>query len=106
LLDRARQVGGSVEHLEGKGRESVVAILRFLCGSPRPCRLRTALFWPRWQVLNYVLTTYRVFMGPSKPTSPVTTSSNRTPCLKDVVGEGMRPRAKTSPMDRGSISTG
>jgi hypothetical protein len=35
-----------VEHSEGKGEESVVAILRFLCGSPRPCRLRTALFWP------------------------------------------------------------
>jgi hypothetical protein len=25
---------GSVEHLEGKGGESDVAILRFLCGSP------------------------------------------------------------------------
>jgi hypothetical protein len=46
LLDRAGQVGGSVEHSEGKGGESVVAILRFLCGSPRSCRLRTVLFWP------------------------------------------------------------
>jgi hypothetical protein len=45
LLDRVGQVGGSVEHLEGKGSESVVAIPRFLCGSPRPCRLRTAPFW-------------------------------------------------------------
>jgi hypothetical protein len=35
------QLGGPVEHLEGKGGESVVAILRFLCGSPRLCRLRT-----------------------------------------------------------------
>jgi hypothetical protein len=35
------QLGGLVEHLEGKGRESVVAILRFLCGSSRLCRLRT-----------------------------------------------------------------
>jgi hypothetical protein len=35
---------GSVEHWEGKGRESVVAIPRFLCGSPRSCRLRTVLF--------------------------------------------------------------
>jgi hypothetical protein len=34
-------LGGSVEHLEGKGGESVVVILRFLCGSPRLCRLRT-----------------------------------------------------------------
>jgi hypothetical protein len=32
---------GSMEHLKGKGGESVVAILRFLCGSPRLCRLRT-----------------------------------------------------------------
>jgi hypothetical protein len=30
-----------VEHLEGKGEESDVAILGFLCGSPRLCRLRT-----------------------------------------------------------------
>jgi hypothetical protein len=33
-------LGGPVEHSEGKGGESVVAILRFLCGSPRPCHLR------------------------------------------------------------------
>jgi hypothetical protein len=44
LLDRAGQVGGSVEHSEGKGGESVVAILRFLCSSPRPCWLRAAPF--------------------------------------------------------------
>jgi hypothetical protein len=42
-------------------------------------------------------------MGPDKPSNPVTTSSNRTPCLKDVVGRGMRLRAKTSPVDRGPI---
>jgi hypothetical protein len=30
-----------VEHSEGKDEESVVAILRFLCGSPHLCRLRT-----------------------------------------------------------------
>jgi hypothetical protein len=39
--DRRGHLGGSVEHSKGKGRESVVAILRFLCGSPRLCRLRT-----------------------------------------------------------------
>jgi hypothetical protein len=44
LLDRARQVGGPVEQSEGKGGESVVAIPMFLCGSPRPCRLKTAPF--------------------------------------------------------------
>jgi hypothetical protein len=46
LLDRLGQVGGSVEHSKGKDEESVVAILRFLCGSPRLCRLRTTSFWP------------------------------------------------------------
>jgi hypothetical protein len=43
-------------------------------------------------------------MGPSKASSPVTTSLNRTPYLKDVVGGGMRPSAKTSLVDRGLIS--
>jgi hypothetical protein len=33
-----------VEHLEGKGGESDVAILRFLYDSPRLCRLRNAPF--------------------------------------------------------------
>jgi hypothetical protein len=34
-------LGESMKHSEGKGGESVVAILRFLYGSPRLCRLRT-----------------------------------------------------------------
>jgi hypothetical protein len=34
LLDRVGQVGGSMEYSEGKDGESVVAILRFLCGTP------------------------------------------------------------------------
>jgi hypothetical protein len=34
-------LGRPVEHSEGKGGESAVVILRFLCGSPRLCRLRT-----------------------------------------------------------------
>jgi hypothetical protein len=105
LLDWVGQVGGSVGHLEGKGGESVVAILRFLCGSPYPRWLRTALFCPRWQVLSCVLTTCQVFMGPGKPSSHITTSPNLTPCLKDVVGARMRLRAKTSPVDRGQILT-
>jgi hypothetical protein len=29
-----------VEHSEGKDRESVVAIMRFLCGSPYLCQLK------------------------------------------------------------------
>jgi hypothetical protein len=61
LLDWAGQVGGSMEHLEGKGGESVVAIPMFLCGSPCSCRLRTAPFWPRWQVLSCVPTACQVY---------------------------------------------
>jgi hypothetical protein len=34
-------LGGPVEHSEGKDGESVVAILRFLCGIPRLYWLRT-----------------------------------------------------------------
>jgi hypothetical protein len=34
LLLEAGQIGGSVEHSEGKDGESVMAIPRFLCGSP------------------------------------------------------------------------
>jgi hypothetical protein len=45
LLDQSGQVGGSMEHSKGKDKESAMAILRFVCGSPRPCRLRTAPFW-------------------------------------------------------------
>jgi hypothetical protein len=105
LLDWVGQVGGLVEHLEGKDGESAVAIPRFLCGNPRSYRSRTAPFWPRWQALSCVLTTCQVFMGLGKPSSPVTTSPNYTPCLKVVVGGGMRLRAKTSPMGRGPIST-
>jgi hypothetical protein len=38
---RQSHLGGLVEHSEEEGRESVVAILMFLCCSPRMCRLRT-----------------------------------------------------------------
>jgi hypothetical protein len=34
-------LGGSVEHSKGKGGKSIVAIQRFLCGSPHLCQLRT-----------------------------------------------------------------
>jgi hypothetical protein len=36
---RRGHLEGSMEHLKGKGGESVVVILRFLCGSPCLCRL-------------------------------------------------------------------
>jgi hypothetical protein len=32
---------GPVEYSKGKGGESVVAVLRFLCGNPYLCRLTT-----------------------------------------------------------------
>jgi hypothetical protein len=38
---------GKVQHSKGKGREMVVAILRFQGGSPHLCRLRTMSFWPQ-----------------------------------------------------------
>jgi hypothetical protein len=43
-------LGGSMEYSEGNGGESVVAIPRFLCGSPHRCRLRTEGLVP---VSNY-----------------------------------------------------
>jgi hypothetical protein len=85
LLDRAWQVGGSVEHSEGKSGESAVAILRFLCGSPHPCRLRTALFWPRWQALSCVLTACRILWGPISRVAFVTNMSNHTSLLHVVL---------------------
>jgi hypothetical protein len=104
LLDRLGQVWGSVEHSEGKGRESVVAIPRFLCVSPRPCQLRTASFCPRWQPLSCVLAPCRAFMGPDKPSSfcnnfvkphlPAT-------CGAFSFGVRMRPRVKTSLREQG-----
>jgi hypothetical protein len=60
LLDWAGQIGGSMEHSEGKGGESVVVILRFLCGSPHSCQLKTTSFWPRWQALSCVLSACQV----------------------------------------------
>jgi hypothetical protein len=85
LLDRAGQIGGSVEHLEGKDGESVVAIPRFLCDSPLPCRLRTPPFWPRWQALSCVLTACRVLWGPICGVAFVTTMSNSTSLLRVVL---------------------
>jgi hypothetical protein len=34
-------LGGTAEHSKGKGGERVMAISRFLCGSPHLCQLRT-----------------------------------------------------------------
>jgi hypothetical protein len=81
--------GGASRGISGtlrrKGGKSIVAILRFLCGSPGPCRLRTALFWPRWQVLSCVLTACQVLWGPISRVAFVTTMSNRTSLLRVVL---------------------
>jgi hypothetical protein len=58
------QLGGPVEHSEGKDGESVVAILRFLYGIPRLCRLRTEGLVP---VSKY--RTYRSHAGDMDPVS-------------------------------------
>jgi hypothetical protein len=78
-----------VEHSEGKGGESDVAILRFLCGSPNLCQLRTASLWPRWQALSCVLTACRVLWGPISRVAFVITMSNRTSLLR-VVPPGVK----------------
>jgi hypothetical protein len=85
LLDQVGQVGGSVEHLEGKDGESVVAISRFLCGSPYPCRLRTVPFWSQWQALSCVLTACQVLWGLISRVAFVTTMSNHTSLLRVVL---------------------
>jgi hypothetical protein len=85
LLDWARQVGGSVELPEGKAKESVVAIPRFLCGRPHLCRLRTAPFWPRWQAFSCVLTACRILWGPISRVAFVTSMSNRVSLLHVVL---------------------
>jgi hypothetical protein len=104
LLDRA---GRSVEHSEGKGGESDVAFLRFLCGSPRPCRLRIAPFWPQWQALSCVLTTCQTFMRPNKLSSfcnYLVELHLPTSCGAFTFGGRMRLRAKTSSQEQGSNS--
>jgi hypothetical protein len=58
------QLGGPVEHSEGKGGESDVSILMFLCGSPRLCRLRTEGLVP---VSKY--RTYRSYASDIDPVS-------------------------------------
>jgi hypothetical protein len=64
MESRRGQLWGPVEHSEGKGRESVVAILRFLCDSSRLCRLRTEGLVP---VSKY--RTYRSHVGDICPAS-------------------------------------
>jgi hypothetical protein len=81
-----------------------VAILRFQGCISRLCRLRTASFWPRWQVLSCVLTAYRVLWGPIRRVAFVTTMSNHTFLLRVLLllfRGRMMPRAKTSSREQG-----
>jgi hypothetical protein len=90
-----------VDHLEGKGGERVMAILRFQGGSPRLCRLRTAIFWLRWQDL-ICIDRMLDFMGPGKPSSLRTTLSNCSrPASRWFSGGRMRkPRMMAGPNNR------
>jgi hypothetical protein len=96
LLDRAGQVGGLLEHSEGKDGERTVAIPRFLCGSPLLCRLRTVLFWPRWQGL-ICTDSISGFMRPGKPSSFCNYFvESHLPASRWLVGERMRqPRQRS-----------
>jgi hypothetical protein len=69
--------GGSVEHSEGKGRESAVAILRFLCGSPHMCRLRTEGLIPVSKYWTY--RSHANVYGLSKPSSLSSTEEGFAP---------------------------
>jgi hypothetical protein len=60
-------LGGLVEHSEGMGGESVVAIPRFLCGSPCLCRLRTEGLVPMSKYWMY--RSHAGVYGSSKPSS-------------------------------------
>jgi hypothetical protein len=70
-------LGGSVEHLKGKGGECDVAILRFLCGSPWLCRLRTEGLVPVSKYWMY--RSHADVYGPSKRSSLSSTDGSFTP---------------------------
>jgi hypothetical protein len=72
-------LGGPVEHLEGNGGESVVAILRFLCGSPRLCRLRTEGLIPVSKYWTY--RSHAGVYGSSKPSSLSSIKDDFTPTV-------------------------
>jgi hypothetical protein len=74
-----------VEHLKEKDGESVVAIPRFVCGSPRPCQLRTVPFCLRWQALSCVLIACQVLWDLISRVAFVTTMSNHTSLLHVVL---------------------
>jgi hypothetical protein len=78
-------LGGSVEHSEGKCGKSVVAILRFICGSPCLCRLRTEGLIPVSKYWTY--RSHSGVYGLSKPTSWLPTEGWLFPTTS-MVGSG------------------
>jgi hypothetical protein len=79
-------LGGSVEHSEEKGGESAVTILRFLCDSPRLCRLRTEGLVPMSKYWTY--RSHAGDYGSSKPSSRLVTEAWLFPTISlAVVGE-------------------
>jgi hypothetical protein len=82
-------LGGPVEHSEGKSGESVMAILRFLYGSPRLCRLRTDGLVPVSKYWTY--RSHAGDYGPSKPSSLPSTDAWLKPTTSLVgLGEKLR----------------
>jgi hypothetical protein len=59
--------------------------MRFLCGSPHLCRLRTTSLWPWWQALSCVLTACRVLWSLISRVAFITTLSNHTSLLRVVL---------------------
>jgi hypothetical protein len=86
---------GSVEHSECKGRESAVAIPRFLCGSPCMCQLRTEGLVP---VSKYwTCRSHAGVYGPSKSSSLLPTEAwLRSHCFIGWLGR----ESRYGPMDR------
>jgi hypothetical protein len=78
-------LGRLVEHWKGKVGESVVVILRFLCGSSRLCRLRTEGLIP---VSKYWM--YRSHAGVYRPSKPSSWSSTEAwlKSIASLVGLG------------------
>jgi hypothetical protein len=82
-------LGGSVEHSEEKGGENVVAILRFLCGSPRLCWLMIEGLVPVSKYWTY--RSHADVYVPSKPSSMPSIEGGFTPTASmAALGEKLR----------------
>jgi hypothetical protein len=88
------QLGGPVEHSEGKGGESVMSILRLLCGSPCLCRLRI-----EWLVPVSKFWTYRSHASDMSPVSLVAWCQQMFGFLNYFIG-WLRRETGYGPIDR------